>query len=265
MVNTKKSPASLQKSAVGQVALHDDAYTVRDGHFMGHDGFIVPNNFSEFYQRFPAYVADWVRRRVRDCVSATEAEDWTQELLLHLAVLPTCSKHRRDGKEDVIQTFSPDRMHGANEARFRSFINQCLSNKFNTLYVRWRKRPLSNPGNLSFEADAAHGEQGVHRASDEFCHSHSDYLRQIGCRSREREEQRFRLDEFARLGESNIPGLQVVLEAFHRTGNWKEAAMIFSRPRCDTIQRRARQQGKALSNKVILLSQYPCNVLESDI
>jgi hypothetical protein len=76
---------------------------------VGHDEFIVPNSFGEFYQRFPNYVADWVRRRVRDCVSATETEDWTQELLLHLAVLPR-SIHRRNGNEDVIQTFAPERM-----------------------------------------------------------------------------------------------------------------------------------------------------------
>jgi hypothetical protein len=139
-------------------------------------------------------------------------------------------------------------MHGANEARFRSFINQCLSNKFNTLYVKWRKRPLSNPGNLPFEADAEHG------VSDEFCHSNSTYLRQAGCRRLEREEQRFRLGEFVRLGEASIPGLQVALEAFHRTGNWKETTMIFSRPRCDTIQRRARKLGKALADRVIFLS-----------
>ena len=152
----QEKPSIPAKIRHGEIAPHDDAYTVRDGHFVGHDGFIVPNCFIEFHQRFPTYVADWVRKRVRDCVSATEAEDWTQELLLHLAVLPTCSKYRRDGKEDVIQSFSPERMHGANEARFRSFINQCLSNKFNTLYVRWRKRPLSNPGNLPFEADTEH-------------------------------------------------------------------------------------------------------------
>jgi hypothetical protein len=158
------------------------------------------------------------------------------------------ARNTADGKEDVIQTFSPDRMHGANEARFRSFINQCLSNKFNTLYVKWRKRPLSNPGNLPFEADAEHG------VSDEFCHSNSTYLRQAGCRRLEREEQRFRLGEFVRLGEASIPGLQVALEAFHRTGNWKETTMIFSRPRCDTIQRRARKLGKALADRVIFLS-----------
>lgn len=245
MVNTKKSAAFLQKSASGRIALHDDAYTVRDGHFVGHDGFIVPNSFSEFYERFPAYVADWVRRRVRDCATATEAEDWTQELLLHLTALPTCSKYRRDGKEDVIQTFSPDRMHGANEARFRSFINQCLSNKFNTLYVRWRTRPLSNPGNLPFEADAEHG------ASDEFCHSHSEYLRQAGCRSREREEQRFRLGEFVRLGEPCIPGLQVALDAFHRAGNWEHASRVFGRRNCASLRWRVRELGKAFAESTV--------------
>src|SRR6185437_5850946 len=34
----------------------------------GHDGFIVPNCFEEFYERFPNYVATWVRKRVRGCV-----------------------------------------------------------------------------------------------------------------------------------------------------------------------------------------------------
>ena len=202
MVNTKKSPVFLKKSETGQIAPHDDAYTVQDGHFVGHDGFIVPNSFGEFYQRFPTYVADWVRRRVRDCASATETEDWTQELLLHLAVLPSTSKHRRSGKEDVIQTFAPERMHGANEARFRRFINQCLSNKFNTLYVKWRKRPLSNPENLPFEANAEHG------ASDEFCHSNSTYLRTRENRNRERDEQLLRVGEFVRLAESSIRRVQ---------------------------------------------------------
>ena len=132
MANTDKLGAVSEKLSEGCCTLRGDAFTFQNGHFGGHDGFIVPNSFSEFYQRFPNYVADWLRRRVRDCVSASEAEDWTQELLLHLAALPSTSKHRMNGKEDVIQTFAPERMHGANEARFRSFINQCLSNKFNT-------------------------------------------------------------------------------------------------------------------------------------
>ena len=245
MVNTKKISVFLEKSDSGQIAAHDDAYIVRDGHIVGHDGFIVPNNFTEFYQRFPAYVEDWVRRRVRDCVSATEAEDWTQELLLHLAALPSTSKHRSDGKEDVIQTFAPQRMHGANEARFRSFINQCLSNKFNTLYVKWRNRPLSNPRNLPFEVDGGFG------ASDEFCHSNSEYLRQAGCRSRERDEQRFRLDEFVRLRGDSIPGLQIALEAFHCTGNWGHFSEMFGRTKCASIRWHARELGKAFARSTI--------------
>src|SRR5260370_35717147 len=102
-------------------------------------------------------------------------------------------------------------MHGANEARFRSFINQCLGNQFNTLYAKWRTRPLSNPGNLSLEAETVKG------GSDDLCYASSEYLRQAGCRSREREEQRFRLEEVVGLAESSIPDFRVVVEAFWST------------------------------------------------
>jgi hypothetical protein len=244
MANTEESPVFLGKSDAKQTTPHDDAFAVRDGHFVGHEGFVVPSSFNEFYQRFPTYVADWVGRRVRGCVSATEAEDWTQELLLHLAALPLCSKHRRDGKEDVIQTFAPERMHGANEARFRSFINQCLGNKFNTLYAKWRKRPLSNPGNLSLEVETEKG------GSDEFCYASSEYLRQAGCRSSERQEQRFRLEEFVHLAASEIPGLSEVVRVFRRTGNWGETEEVFSRSRCAAIRRRARREGLKLGRKL---------------
>lgn len=243
MVNTRENQVFLNESAVEQVALHDDAYTFQDGHFVGHDGFIVPNSFSEFFERFPNYVGNWVRRRVHGSPSETEAEDWTQELLIHLAALPACSKFRRDGKEDVIQTFSPDRMHGANEARFRGFINRCLGNKHNALYVQWRKRPLSNPRNLPLDAG---GELGV---SDEFCHANSEYLRQAGCRSREREEQRFRLAEFVRLGEASIPDLQIALEAFHRTGNWNQTSELLGRAKCASTRWHVRQEGLKLGKK----------------
>jgi hypothetical protein len=39
---------------------HDDPFTVRDGRYVGHDGFVVPKNFDEFDQRFPHYVRNWV-------------------------------------------------------------------------------------------------------------------------------------------------------------------------------------------------------------
>jgi len=239
MVNTKECPVFLEKSDSGRIAPHDDVYVVRDGHFVGPDGFIVPNNFNEFYQRFPTYVSDWVRRHVYGCVSASEAEDWTQELLLHLAALPVNSILRRDGKQDVIQTFAPKRMHGANEARFRSFINQCLTNRFNTIYRKWRQRPLSNPSNLSFDVDENKG------ASDEFCHSNSYPLRQAGRRIREREENRFRLEEFVNRTADTITGLRDVFEFFRTTGNWEETAKMFGRRKCASIRWRARELGKA--------------------
>jgi len=248
MANTEESPVSLQKSDAGRITPHDDAFTVRDGHIVGHDGFIVPNSFSEFYQRFPNYVANLVERRVRGCVSATEAEDWTQELLLHLAALPLCSKHRRDGKEDVIQTFAPERMHGANEARFRSFINRCLGNKFNSLYARWRTRPLSNPGNLSLEVET---EKGV---SDDFCYASSEYLRQAGCRNRELEEQRFRLEEVVGLAESTIPDLGKVVQAFCMTGSWAEAAEILGQRRCELVKRRIPKLRSCMSRSAICIT-----------
>ena len=240
MANTEESSVLLRKSDTKQITSHDDAFIVRDGHFVGHDGFVVPNSFNEFFQRFPAYVADWVGRRVRGCVSATEAEDWTQELLLHLAALPLCSKHRRDGKDDVIQTFAPVRMHGANEARFRSFINQCLGNKFNTLYAKWRTRPLSNPGNLSLAAETEKG------GSDEYCHAHSEYLRRAECRSRELEEQRFRLEEVVGLAESSIPDFRKAVAAFWTTGSWAEAAEMLSQRRCESVRRRIRRFGRSM-------------------
>ena len=146
-----------------------------------------------------------------------------------------CSKFRREGKTDVIQTFAPDRMHGANEPRFRSFINQCLGNRHSTLYTKFLKRPLSNPRNLPFEADSEYG------ASDEFCHSNSEYLRQLGWLRRERDEQRFRLEEFVRLGEGSIPGLRRFMEALEVAGTWEATTKSIGRKHCEFSRRSVRQ------------------------
>lgn len=217
MADTQDFAVVLEKSWHRQASCWNDPFTIQNGHYVGHDGFVVPNCFAEFYQRFPAYVADWVRKRTRGFPAGTEAEDWTQELLLFLATLPPDSIHRRNGQEDVIQTFAPTRMHGANEARFRSFINRCLRNKFNTLHTKWRQRPLSNPRNLSLNVEYENG------ANDEFCHANSGYLRARERRMRERDEQRLRLREFVRKAESTIPGLRQFLGAFVESESWSEA------------------------------------------
>jgi len=108
----------------------------------------------------------------------------------------------------VIQTFDPKRMRGANLARFLGFINRCLGNRFNSLYEKWRTRPLSNPGNLSLEGEAEKG------CLDEFCYSHSKYLQKAACRSREREKQRFRLEELLSLADPTFLTSDVWLRRF---------------------------------------------------
>jgi hypothetical protein len=135
-------------------------------------------------------------------------------------------------------------MHGANEARFRSFINRCLGNKFNSLYAKWRTRPLSNPGNLSLEVETEKGN------AEDFCYASSEFLRRAGCRSREREEQSLRIEEFVSLADSENPGLSDAIWLFRRAGNWEDAEQVFGRPRCVAIRRRARQQGLKLGRKL---------------
>ena len=71
-----------------------DPFTTVDGHYVGHDGFVVPRDFYEFHERFPKYVRDWVGRHADRSTQKDDAEDWTQDLLIHLRQLPAISKHR---------------------------------------------------------------------------------------------------------------------------------------------------------------------------
>ncbi len=44
-----------------------DSISVRNGRFVGDDGFVVPKDFAEFHERFPEYVRNWGRwQRRRD-------------------------------------------------------------------------------------------------------------------------------------------------------------------------------------------------------
>jgi hypothetical protein len=242
MANTEENKVLLRKLRLEAVPYHVDGFTVCEGRFVGHDGFIVPKDFTEFYERFPRYVFDWVRRRLGGRVWASEVEDWTQELLMHLQSLPLNSKYRQNGKTDVIQTFAPERMHGANEARFRSFINRCLVNKFNTLYVSRRNKPLFNFRNLLL-TDNADEPRAI---SDEYCHEQSPQLRKAGWQSRERYNHEVRLKEFSRFADACCPGLASVMEAFRMTGTWQEAArtLRIGTDECTSIRYRLRELGR---------------------
>jgi hypothetical protein len=150
-----------------------DPFTIADGHYVGHDGFVVPKNFDEFHERFPQYVRNWVNRHVDSSTPKEEVEDWTQDLLIHLRYLPAISKHRDAGKEDIVQTFDPNKHHGANSARFFNYINLCLGNKFRTMHSKRMKNPICRAGNVSLGGH--HDETDSGQVDDEFCHSHSEH------------------------------------------------------------------------------------------
>ncbi len=224
---------------------HVDAFTFEDGHFVGHDGFVVPADFTEFYERFPQYVANWVRKRLRWRGAESDVQDWTQELLMHLHSLSPSSKHRMAGKQDVIQLFNPERMHGANEARFRGFINRCLANKFNTIYLHRKNEPLSNPNNLFLTAVETHEPM---MASDEYCHEKSARLRRTQSRRFKERDSEFRLKEFADIADACDTGLRMAVEAFRTTGTWKETAslMCIGAKECASVRYRLRKLGRVL-------------------
>jgi len=164
-------PINLPNFSVENKAHKADPFTIRDGRYVGHDGFVVPRDFEEFHERFPHYVRHWVNRHVGGSAPREDVEDWTQDLLIHLIHLPSTSKHRETGKEDIVQTFDPHKHYGANQARFQNYINLCLTNKFRSLYARRMKDALSQPGNVSLDTQRECGDP--FSVSDEFCHWHS--------------------------------------------------------------------------------------------
>ena len=152
-----------------------DPFTIADGRYVGHDGFVVPKNFDEFHERFPQYVRNWVNRHVNGSIPNENVEDWTQDLLIHLRFLPATSKHREAGKEDVVQTFDPHKHFGANSARFFNYINLCLGNRFRSMHSAHLKNPILRAGNVSLGGRFDDSDSG--QVDDEFCHAHSAYLR----------------------------------------------------------------------------------------
>ena len=201
-----------------------DPYTTVNGHHIGHDGFVVPKNFDEFYERFPEYVRRWIERHVDRSTPEEDVEDWTQDQLMHLRYLPTISKHREAGKQDVVQTFDPVKHHGANAARFFNYINLCLGNKFSTMRSTRLKKPLCCPGNLSLTVDWEGTD--CNQADDEFCHRHSEHLRKL-CQQQERQrDARQALAEFSEFVKREDSSVLPALEAIAATATPSAAADV---------------------------------------
>jgi len=221
-----------------------DSFTVMDGRYVGNDGFVVPRDFEEFYERFPDYVRQWVSKHTPWFGSKEDLEDWTQDLMIHLYHLPQPSKYREAGKKDIVETFDPLKHYGANEARFRNYINLCLTNKFRTMHSKRMKDALSHPRNLSLDAETE--GKDLRSVDDGYCHSHSAYLeRAANAAEKEARDGAF-LQEFADFVRRQDPKALLTIEALLATRAHGEAAEFLGITERDFVRMRGRlgQLGK---------------------
>jgi hypothetical protein len=185
-----------------------------------------------------------VKRHAPSSAKSEDLEDWAQDLLIHLRHLPSTSKHREAGKEDIVQTFDPHKHHGANQARFLNYINLCLGNKFRTIHSRRMKNPLCRSGNLSLTTHFEETDRD--QVGDEFCHSHSEYLRKR-CERREKQQQdRHLIAEFADFVRREDSGVLPAMGAILAAGTSSRAAELLGLPaaRFDQMRVRLRRLGK---------------------
>jgi len=211
----------------------DNFYISEGGQFIGDDGFVVPKNFSEFFERYPRYLENWVRRRLGGKGIEEDIEDWVQELIIHMKYLPQTSKHRLAGKEDVIQTFDPFAQYGASERRWRSYVNYCLTNKFNTIFGKRQKNPVCLVGNVSLVAETNPDSRG--EVTDEYAYSKSSYLTEATHREEKKAETSFFAHKFIEYVHDTDPDVFPVLEAVYVAGSATETVKEF----CQTCKKLA--------------------------
>jgi len=212
---------TLKTLVEGQTS-KSDPFTIRDGHFVGHDGFVVPRDFGEFYKRFPNYVPNWVRKHADRFATDEDLKDWTNDLLLHLSNLPEKSKHRQAGKKDTVQTFDPAKHYGANQARFWNYINLCLMNKFRSMRSKRIKDALFRPGNVSLGGQI--GGEDLRSVDDEYCHSNSTHLQEAAKIAEKEAHDRARLQEFEDFVWRHDPKVLPAIKALLATGSQGDAA-----------------------------------------
>jgi hypothetical protein len=201
---------------------------------VGQDGFVVPKDFGEFFERYPLRVRHWLSRRLRRRFAQDTILDLEQDLLLYLCTLAPESRFRRrgtngrpDGCTDVIQCFDPVRHFGAAAGRFHNFINLCLANRLNTILARHRLNPLCNPRNVSL----AHFHENDDRPESASEVDEAYLLRHSGtfaeeCRRRARTEDPI-LKAYAREFEQFVqqlkPGLVAVMYEIQRSATLRDA------------------------------------------
>jgi hypothetical protein len=56
-INQPQIPPQLSRK---ECPYKGDPFTILAGHYIGDDGFVVPQNFNEFFERFPDYIWRWL-------------------------------------------------------------------------------------------------------------------------------------------------------------------------------------------------------------
>ncbi len=247
MLNTPigtNQPTFPMNLSIEEKQYRTDPFTLIDGRYVGHDGFVIPRDFDEFYQRFPHHISNWVKRQADRLALKEDLEDWTQDLAIHMKYLPPMSKHREAGKEDIVQTFDPAKHHGANQPRFLNYINLCLANKFRTMRSKRRKDALCHTGNLSLTGHVDTYTCG--EADDEYCHEHSEYLRRAADISEKRARDGTFIRDFVDFVRRRDPSVLPAILSILATGTPDDAAEFLgiTDARFSRLRTRIRQLGK---------------------
>jgi len=199
-----------------------------DGHYVACDGFVVPKNFREYYDRNPLGVRRFVMTKMRKYEADADVEDMEQSLLLHLSTLPEKSKHRKEGKTDIIQTFDPAKHHGASEKRFFNYIKFCLDNRYKTIMATWKKNPLSHPHNLGITEVLQDGDDGdanrLGVASAECVYNHASLV--VERDTKETLHNKIFIEELKKFVGKIRPELLRVLDAISHTNTDAEAQEV---------------------------------------
>ena len=203
-----------------------------DGHFVGCDGFVVPKNFEEFYAWEPLSVRRFLMKKLHHHMADEALLDMEQDLLLYLHHLPESSKHRKQGKTDVIMCFDPEKHHGASAKRFHNYLALCMYNRFCGIFHKQKKNPVYNKTNLSIVSGGERdgGENFlVGEATDEYIHANSSSITAQFHRSDgEIHLQKIFLNEFKAYVGMHAPRTLPVIEAIASTSSLKDARQMLA-------------------------------------
>lgn len=228
-VNEDYYPHQKYLTSLDVAGYTGDPFVSAGGHFIGQDGFVVPNSFDELEKDYPNYARSWVSRRIKRSPYDPIVEDWASELSIHMRTLPETSKWRDRGFKDVIDVFNPWSSYGASARRFFGYVNRCLSNKYMTLGVKQSKDALAN---VSFSLDLAANQLGegeqIAESFESYIHDNSKQLRDNRDKQEEALYQKLFVDHFISFVHDQRPELIPTLEAIMHLDKVKEMSHTLS-------------------------------------